>query len=114
MAKWYEECLVLVDFDFWQALLERLTGGTRVVSLGVRDIERFILGSAFEVEADEQGRIIIPEILADYSHLGKEIVFIGLGNRIEIWPKEVWQSKSQLLAKQTKEYIESLAKDERR
>jgi MraZ protein len=114
LAKWYEECLILVDFNFWQALLERLTGATKVASLGVRDIERFILGSAFEIEADKQGRIIIPEILAEYARLKEEAIFLGLGNRIEIWPKEIWQTKSQELARETKEYIESLAKNEKR
>ena len=60
VAKWYDGCLVLVSEGFWEALLNRLTGGSRVASLGVRDIERFILGSAFEVIPDSQGRIIIP------------------------------------------------------
>src|SRR3989304_6339584 len=73
IAKWYEGCLVLVSETFWKELLDRLTGGSRVPSLGVRDIERFILGSAFEVIPDSQGRIIIPEILAAFAKLNKEV-----------------------------------------
>src|SRR3990167_261968 len=72
LAKWYEDCLILVNDNFWQGLLDRLTGGVQVKSLGIRDIERFILGSAFEIEADSQGRIIIPEILVSYADLRKE------------------------------------------
>jgi MraZ protein len=114
LAKWYEGCLVLVSANFWEKLLIRLTGGTKVVSLGVRDIERFILGSAFETDPDGQGRIVIPEILTEYSGISKELMFVGLIDRIEIWPKEMWDKKSQELAGITKEYIEQLAKDERR
>jgi MraZ protein len=109
LAKWYEDCLVLVSSDFWDKLLGRLTGGSRVASLGVRDIERFVLGSAFEVEPDSQGRIIIPELLANYAGFDKELVFAGLGDRVEIWSKEVWDKKSKDLAVGTKEYIEMIS-----
>ena len=83
VAKWYDGCLVLVSEGFWEALLNRLTGGSRVASLGVRDIERFILGSAFEVTPDNQGRIIIPEILAGFAGLENELVFwdSGIGSK---------------------------------
>lgn len=113
VAKWYEDCLVLVSKDWWQALLDRLTGGSRVISLGVRDIERFILGSAFEVKPDSQGRIIIPEILAEFASFKKELVFLGLGIRAEIWAKELWEKKAQEIGRTTKEFIEDLAKNEK-
>lgn len=114
IAKWYEDCLVLVSTKFWQQLLSRLTGGSKVISLGVRDVERFILGSAFETEPDAQGRILLPEILVEYAKVTKELIFVGLIDRVEIWPKEVWDEKAQKLAGETKDYIEELAKDERR
>lgn len=110
LAKWYEDCLILVSYEFWEKLLKRLTGETKVLGLGVRDIERFILGSAFEVESDDQGRIIIPEILVNYAGLNKNLVFVGLTDRVEIWNKEIWDKKSSELAKTTKEFIEGIGK----
>jgi MraZ protein len=112
LAKWYEDCLILVSSAFWERLLARLTGGKKTAGLGVRDIERFILGSAFETEPDEQGRIVIPEILASYADLSKEAVFVGLVDRVEIWSRASWDEKSSGLAKITKEYIEELSKNE--
>ena len=114
IAKWYEDCLVLVSVDWWEALLDRLTGKSRVASLGVRDIERFVLGSAFEVSPDDQGRIVIPEILAQFAGLNKELVFLGLGNRAEIWARESWEEKAREIGTTTREYIENLAKNEKR
>ena len=113
LAMWYEDCLILVSIDFWDRLLTRLTGGKKAADLGIRDIERFILGSAYETEPDEQGRIVIPEILSSYANLGKETVFVGLMDRVEIWSKPVWDEKSKTLAKTTKEYIENLGKNEK-
>lgn len=114
LARWYENCLILVSDKFWQELFERLTGGGRVINLGVRDIERFILGSAYETEPDSQGRIIIPELLANHAGLERELVFIGLGDRVEIWNREIWERESAKLGDSTKEYIENLANEKDR
>ncbi len=108
LAKWYEDCLILVTSEFWGKLLGRLTSETKGLKVGVRDIERFILGSAFETEPDAQGRIIVPEILAKYANLDKDLVFVGLIDRIEIWEKQIWDKKSMELAKTTKEFIENI------
>lgn len=108
IAKWYEDCLVIVSSEFLSILITKLTGEKVSADLGVRDIERFILGSSFEIEPDEQGRIIVPEILAIYANLDKEVVFVGLVDRIELWSKTVWDEKTKKLAKTTKEYIEKL------
>lgn len=113
VAKWYEDCLIIVSSGFWENLSKRLTGDKKTIDLGVRDIERFILGSAFETEPDDQGRIIIPEILSRYAKFDKDLVFVGLIDRVEIWPKNVWDEKSETLAKSTKDYIENLNKNEK-
>lgn len=113
LAKWYEGCLILVSSPFWEKLLTRLTGGKRTIGLGVRDIERFILGSAFETEPDDQGRVVIPEMLSSYASLGHDVIFVGLIDRVEIWSKAAWDEKSVGLAKTTKEYIEELSRNEK-
>lgn len=111
LAKWYEGCLVLVSSEVWNQLLGRLTGGAKALGLTVRDIERFTLGSAFELEPDNQGRVVIPEILVHYAGIKVDLVFVGLIDRVEIWPREAWDDKSAQLAKVTKEYIEELMKN---
>ncbi|MEK7113046.1 MAG: MraZ N-terminal domain-containing protein, partial [Patescibacteria group bacterium] len=35
VAKWYEECLVLVSIGSWSALLERLKGSSKIITRGV-------------------------------------------------------------------------------
>lgn len=110
IAKWYDGCLILVNVKFWEKILARLTAGTVGLKLGVREIERFILGSAFEVEPDNQGRIVIPEILVKYAELTKDLIYVGLINRLEIWDKQIWDKKSEELSKTTKEFIEGIEK----
>lgn len=109
LARWYEGCLVLVGSDYWSALYKRLTGGTELIVNPVRDTERFILASAYEVFPDEQGRIVIPERLAAYSGITNDIYFIGLGEKIEIWDKNAWEVKEKEVIKEAPGYIEELA-----
>ena len=109
IAKWYEGCLVIVGGNLWEALLERVSPKGSVVTGPVRDTDRFILGSAFEVAPDAQGRIIIPWALASYANLSAKIVFLGLGDRVEVWDGEVWGRREAEIASQAGQLLEKLA-----
>ncbi len=109
LAKWYENCLVLVGKDSWNALLERMTGGERMVVEPIRETEHFIFASAFEVDADDQGRIVLPDRLVSYAALGEQVYFLGIGDRVEIWNKELWEKKESKVASEAASYIEQLA-----
>lgn len=113
IAKWYEECLVLVAVNSWEALYKRLVGDQKIIISPIRDTERFILGGAFECLVDDQGRIIIPESLTNFAKLSDEISFIGLGDRVEIWDSRIWEDKQKTLAKEASEIIEELAKEQK-
>ena len=51
---------------------------------------RKFLSSAFETEEDAQGRILLPKELITHANITKNLVFVGVGNRVEIWAEEVW------------------------
>lgn len=110
LAKWYEACLVLVGKSSFDALLTRITGGEQMIVGPVRETEHFIFASAYEMVPDDQGRIVIPEPLVAYANLGEDIYFLGVGDRVEIWNKEVWDEKEKLVAKEAPKYIEELAR----
>ncbi len=57
-------------------------------------VRRF-LSSAFEAEEDAQGRFLLPKELISYAGLDKNIVLVGVGNRVEIWDEQTWESESQ-------------------
>ena len=48
--------------------------------------------SAAEVELDSNGRMLIPKRLVEMAGLVKELVFIGIGDKIEIWDKDKYQT----------------------
>jgi MraZ protein len=108
VAKWYESCLVLVATNSWEALLERITGTKSTVTVPVRRTDRFILGSAFELAPDNQGRAVLLKTLVAFAGLKDEIVFVGLGDRVEIWDKQRWEEEESKVARSASELLESI------
>ena len=57
---------------------------------------RRFLSSAFEAEEDGQGRVLLSKELIDFAGIAKNIVLIGVGNRVEIWAEELWDKQQEL------------------
>lgn len=110
ISRWYENCLVLVASDNWRKLQNRLTGENVLVTSTVRDIDRFILGSAYEINLDFQGRFVLPELLLEHSGITDEAVFVGLNDRVEIWSKTKWIELEKSVEQRANVAIEKLAK----
>jgi len=56
-----------------------------------RKFNRIFFSGASDTAPDKQGRILLPNYLKDFASIKKEVVFIGVSNRIEIWSKELWR-----------------------
>lgn len=110
LARWYENCLVLVSKEGWESLLKRLIGKTKLVTSPVRDIDRFVLASAFEIKLDKQGRFVVPEILVNYANIGAEVVFVGLGDRVEVWSAANWNEIEKASQEKASLAIEKIAR----
>ncbi len=114
LTRWYENCLALVSISEWNLLVKKLIGEAKGITEPVRDTDRFLLGLAFELKPDEQGRVIIPEKLAEFAGIKEGVVFIGLGNRVEVWDEENWVKKEDEVQKHASEYIEKITKQTRK
>lgn len=55
-----------------------------------RKFNRLYFSGASQIECDKQGRILIPKYLKDYAGIKRDVIVIGVSNRIEIWSKEDW------------------------
>ena len=56
----------------------------------VRKFKRLFFSGAVEAAPDKQWRILLPDYLKKYAGLTKNIMIIGVSNRIEIWDKDKW------------------------
>ena len=73
-----------------------------------RGFSRLMLAGAMEVELDKAGRILIPDYLKSYAHLGQMAAIIGLYNRLEIWDEEAWKKYKTQMEKDVGDMSERL------
>ncbi len=87
ITKGLDGCLFAYPNDEW----ERIENKYREVPRMTKDARRFsrnFFGSASPCDIDKQGRTLIPANLREYAGLEKEVVLVGVLNRIEIWNKD--------------------------
>jgi len=56
-----------------------------------RTFNRLYFSGAVEIAFDTQGRILLPQYLKDYAEIKRDVVIVGVSNRIEIWAKNKWE-----------------------
>lgn len=86
-----EGCLLLYSEEEWQGFVSKLKALPSKQS--TKRIQRQYLSKAMEVEPDKQGRILIPALLRAEASLEKEVVFVGMMNRVEIWDKKRFEEQ---------------------
>lgn len=111
LAQGYEGCLIAVSETQWGQLVSDAATGP-FASQSVRDTSRFLLGSACEVELDDQGRFVVPENLREYAAFSGEIAFLGLGRWVELWDLNRWLLHKKYINEHGSEIAEKLAKIE--
>ncbi len=89
ITKGLDECLALYSMKEWKALEEKIAALPMAAS---RQITRYIFGSAFPLELDGNGRVVIPPELRKFAGLGKDVVILGVSGRAEIWDSVKWEN----------------------
>ena len=99
-----DNCLFLYPPDEWREV-ERKIKALSMVKRESRAFKRFLISGAVECVLDKQGRIMIPSNLRQHARIERDVVLIGVSEKIEIWSKEIWQTYS----KKAEESFEEIA-----
>ena len=94
ITKGLDGCLFVFSEKEWlnfEAKLKALPLSDR----NARNFVRFFLSGATECEIDKQGRFLITSNLREFAGLEKEVIIVGVLNKIEIWSKDKWQKYSE-------------------
>jgi len=91
LTRGFEGCLFVFSEATFARLLERMT--TQAFSSPAeRKMQRLFFANAHRVTLDGAGRLLIPEKLKGIVGLEKEVVLVGLVDRLELWPKAAWEA----------------------
>ncbi len=85
-------CLFVYPNEEWMNFVTQLKNLPG--SKEARQLQRYFMAGAAGCEVDKQGRILIPNKLREQAGLEKDIVFVGVLSKIEIWSKEKWESNN--------------------
>ena len=91
LTKGLDGCLFIYPLSEWAVFNQKLKS-LPLTNINARKFVRFFLSGAVECNPDKQGRILIPNSLRVYSEIEKDIVFIGMSNRIEVWSQVRWDA----------------------
>ena len=85
-----DKCLFMFAEEEWRAQEQKFkaVSFTRQES---RVFNRILFSGAMEMVPDRQGRVLLPQYLKDYAEIKRDVVVVGVSNRIEIWGADVWK-----------------------
>ena len=84
-------CLGLWTIEGFDDIADRLAEKVQAGETSTTVLRKFMAFAA-EVTPDQQGRVVIPQVLRDFAGLGSEVVVNGRRERAEIWAKDRWEA----------------------
>jgi len=94
LTRGIDQCLFIYSKEEWEKFLKKIMN-LPLTQANSRAFLRLIFSGAIEEDLDQQGRILIPENLRNYANLKKQVVIVGVFNRIEIWDEKIWEEYKQ-------------------
>jgi len=91
VTKGLDGCLMAYNTCEWENFEQKLQE-LPLTNKNARKLVRHFSGGAVDVEIDGQGRILLPANLREHAGLTKEVVLIGMGNRVEIWSRDKYET----------------------
>lgn len=87
ISRGFENSLYMHFPEDWNNFIDKLN---RLPKAKARGLTRKLMFGAEEVKIDKQGRLLIPPLLREYAGISREVIILGLPDRIEIWDRERW------------------------
>lgn len=89
-AKGPNSCIYVYYEEAFQELCRKIEENNKLSDEKQRKAVRMFDKSAFPIEGDGQGRMVLPALLKEHAKIDRELVICGAGSHIEIWAKEVY------------------------
>jgi len=81
-------CLTLFPRPVWEQFEAKLNA---LPAKGDK-LRRMYIGSATEAQIDGASRVLLPPELRAWAGLERDVIFMGMGNRFELWDKATYDA----------------------
>ena len=93
VTKGQERCLFVFPMDRWEEEVAKVNRLPRTNRRN-RNYARSFFGAATDQKTDKQGRLQVPQALRSYAGIDKDVVVLGVADRVEIWDVASWEAVS--------------------
>ncbi|MGB4521458.1 MAG: division/cell wall cluster transcriptional repressor MraZ [Candidatus Omnitrophota bacterium] len=90
LTRGLDKCLFMFSEEEWRTQ-ENKFKAISFTKQESRTFNRLYFSGAVDIIPDKQGRILIPGYLKDFAEIRKDVMVVGVSNRLEIWAKDKWQ-----------------------
>ena len=88
----FDKCLMVMTEAYFKVVYERINA-MNLADPTARLLRRLILSTAFSVEADKVGRIVVPPLLRQAVTLEGDAIVAGQGDYFEVWTPAEWEKQ---------------------
>ena len=90
MREGFEPCLELYPLIEYKKIYSKIAG-LNEFNAEYRKLQRNFFRGSTTVELDASGRLLVPKTMLQYAQLNKDVIVVGMGNRMEIWNPEMYE-----------------------
>jgi MraZ protein len=109
LTRGLEPCVEAYTPRLWADRVERRLDALDPLSGEARAVRRFMFSGASDEALDKQGRVTLPAALIRHARLGREVVFAGVHDHLEIWDRAAWHAQLADLEGSAPDVAERLA-----
>ncbi len=91
VSRWIDGCAAVFPRSAFEQLAAKVAE-LPLADTSARTFSRFLFASAFEVELDRQGRIVLPASIREWAGLEAEAIVVGGRDHAEIWTPARWEA----------------------
>jgi MraZ protein len=89
ISQGFDRNLMVMNTAYFMMVYERLNA-MNITDPDARLLRRMMLSTAFQVEVDKAGRILVPPKSREFLSLSNEAMIVGQGEYFEIWTPADW------------------------
>ena len=94
ITRGFDRCLILYPAVGWNDVELELTQLNSIKGRN-RDFVRSIVRHATYVQFDSQGRVAVPDKLLTFANITKDVMVIGMIDKVEIWDQSILNDKDE-------------------
>lgn len=96
ISQGFDRNLMVMTAAYFKQVYDRINSMS-LTDPSARLLRRLLLSSAYQVEVDKAGRILVPQNLRQFLGLNGEAMIVGQGEYFEVWSPAEWNSQMETL-----------------